>query len=260
MKSLARLLTPDPNRSRRSRTAGCNGSISCERSARPLTGRRLARWSVLNLTESLLRSRFVTAPKNDGTAATELRTWTYTYNTLGQVLTAKDPLNKTTTTVYYAATDTAVPPKYTMADVQTASNALNHVTIFNEYDKNGRLTKLTDPNGLVTTMSYHPRGWLTSRAVFNGTTTETTTYTYDNVGQLTRVTLPDGSVLNYAYDAAHRMVGLSDGAAVANGQLANLTGNKISYTLDSMGNRTGESNFDRSGVLQKTKTRVIDSS
>jgi len=220
----------------------------------------MARWSVLNLTESLLRSRFVTAPKNDGTAATELRTWTYTYNTLGQVLTAKDPLNKTTTTVYYAATDTAVPPKYTMADVQTASNALNHVTIFNEYDKNGRLTKLTDPNGLVTTMSYHPRGWLTSRAVFNGTTTETTTYTYDNVGQLTRVTLPDGSVLNYAYDAAHRMVGLSDGAAVANGQLANLTGNKISYTLDSMGNRTGESNFDRSGVLQKTKTRVIDSS
>ncbi len=69
-------------------------------------------------------------------------------------------------------------------------------------------------------------------------------------------------VLNYAYDAAHRMVGLSDGSSVANGQLANLVangGNKITYTLDNMGNRTGESKFDPSGVLQKTKTRVIDS-
>ena len=50
-----------------------------------------------------------TAPKNDGStgaAATELRSWKWTYNALGQVLTAKDPLSKTTTTVYYAATDT----------------------------------------------------------------------------------------------------------------------------------------------------------
>jgi RHS repeat-associated protein len=209
----------------------------------------------------------VTAPKNDGSAATELRTWTWTYNATGQVLTAKDPANKTTTTVYYAATDTAVPPKFTQGDAQTVTNAVGHVTTFNEYDKNGRLLKMTDANGLVTTMSYHPRGWLTSRAVNNGATTETTQYTYDNVGQLTRVTMPDGSTLNYAYDDAHRLVGMADlstGASVAgNGslrmQLANLTGNKIVYTLDAMGNRTGESNFDPTGSVQKTKTRIIDS-
>jgi RHS repeat-associated protein len=209
----------------------------------------------------------VTAPKNDGTAATELRTWTWTYNALGQVLTVKDPANKTTTTVYYPATDTNVPPKFTRGDVQTVTNTVGHVVTFNEYDKNGRLLKMTDANGLVTTMSYHPRGWLTSRAVANGTTTETTNYTYDNVGQLTRVTLPDGSTLNYAYDDAHRLVGMSDlstGTAPAgNGslrmQLANLSGNKIVYTLDNMGNRTGESNFDPTGLLAKTKTRVIDS-
>jgi YD repeat-containing protein len=101
------------------------------------------------------------------------------------VLTARDPLNRTTTTTYYAATDTAVPPKFTMGDVQTITNAAGHVTTFNEYDKNGRLLKMTDANGLVTTMTYHPRGWMTSRAVSNGTTTETTFYVYDNVGQLT---------------------------------------------------------------------------
>jgi hypothetical protein len=42
-------------------------------------------------------------------------------------------------------------------------------------------------------------------------------------------------------------------------QLANFSGNKIVYTLDNMGNRTGESNFDPAGLLVKTKTRVIDS-
>ncbi len=212
-------------------------------------------------------TKTVTAPKNDGSGTNESRVWTWTYNTLGQVLTAKDPLNNTTTTVYYAATDTAVPPKYTKGDVQTVTNMAGHVTTFNEYDKNGRLTKLTDPNGLITTMTYHPRGWLTSRAVNNGTTTETTNYTYDNVGQLTRVTLPDASTLFYAYDDAHRLVGMSDqvtGTTVAtNGclrvQLANLSGNKIVYTLDNMGNRLSESNYDPAGAVQKTKSRVIDS-
>ena len=212
-------------------------------------------------------TRKTTAPKNDGSGTTDIRTHAYTYNALGQVLTAKDALNKTTTTTaYYAATDTAVPSKFTIGDVQTVTNAAGHVITMNEYDKNGRLLKLTDANGLVTTMSYHPRGWMTSRAVFNGTVTETTNYTYDNVGQLTRVTLPDASTLFYAYDDAHRLIGMSDQAAgasvAANGALrmqsTNLAGNRITYTLDNMGNRTAESNIDPSGALRKTKTRVID--
>jgi YD repeat-containing protein len=195
-----------------------------------------------------------------------IRTWTYTYNALGQVLTAKDPLNRTTTTTYYAATDTAVPPKYTMGDVQTITNAASHVVTMNEYDKNGRLLKMTDANGLVTTMTYHPRGWMTSRAVSNGTNTETTFYVYDNVGQLTRVVLPDQSNLFYAYDDAHRLVGMSDqlinASPQGNGALivkqVNLSGNKILYTLDNMGNRIKEQHYDPSGVLQKQKQRAID--
>ncbi len=211
-------------------------------------------------------TRTVTAPRNDGSGTTEIRTWTYIYNALGQVLTARDPLNRTTTTTYYAATDTAVPPKFTMGDVQTISNAANHVVTMNEYDKNGRLLKMTDANGLVTTMTYHPRGWMTSRAVSNGTNTETTFYVYDNVGQLTRVVLPDQSNLFYAYDDAHRLVGMSDqlvGASPApNGALivkqVNLSGNKLIYTLDNMGNRIKEQHYDPSGALQKQKQRAID--
>ncbi|MGL5001831.1 MAG: hypothetical protein ACRDAM_02715, partial [Casimicrobium sp.] len=217
-------------------------------------------------------TRKVTAPKNDGSGTNEIRTWTYTYNALGQVLTAKDPLNKTTTTVYYAATDTASPPKYTMGDVQTITNAAGHVVTMNEYDRNGRVTKMTDANGLVTTMAYHPRGWLSSRTVSNGATSETTFYTYDKTGQLTRVTMPDGTNLFYAYDAAHRLVGMSDQLSGARPETttvtlnppggtsysvtiqslivnqANLAGNKIVYSLDNMGNRIKEEYFDPSNT------------
>jgi YD repeat-containing protein len=214
-----------------------------------------------------LLQKDVSAPKNDGSGTNETRSWKWTYNTLGQVLTATDPLNQTTTTAYYTATDTAVPPKWTLGDVQSVTNAAGHVTTFNAYDKNGRLLKMTDPNGLISTMSYHPRGWLTSRSVDNGSTVETTFYSYDDVGQLTRVVQPDGSSLFYAYDDAHRLVGMSEqqsGASLAaNGalriQLGNLSGNKILYTLDNMGNRTGESNYDTGGTLAKTKSRIIDS-
>jgi hypothetical protein len=40
-------------------------------------------------------------------------------------------------------------------------------------------------------------------------------------------------------------------------QLANLTGNKIVYTLDNMGNRTSESNLDPTNTVQKTKIYLL---
>jgi YD repeat-containing protein len=102
---------------------------------------------------------------------------------------------------------------------------------------------ITDPNGLVTTLTYHPRGWLTSRQVGS----ELTTYTYDGTGQLTKVTQPDGSYLQYTYDAAHRLTQINDSL-----------GNKIVYTLDAMGNRVGESAYDQSGQLARSRTRQFD--
>jgi RHS repeat-associated protein len=213
-----------------------------------------------------LTQKSIAAPKNDGSAGNETRIWIWTYNALGQMLTAKDPLNRTTTYAYAAATDTAVPPKFTKGDLQTMTNSAGHVTTYNEYDKAGRLLKMTDANGLITTMTYHPRGWLTSRSIANGTSTETTTYTYDNVGQLTKVAMPDGSTIFYAYDAAHRLVGMSEqstGAApLVNGNLiitaANLSGDRIAYTLDNMGNRVKEEHFDSTGTVQKLRSRVIN--
>jgi RHS repeat-associated protein len=80
------------------------------------------------------------------------------------------------------------------------------------------------------------------------------------------VTLPDQSTLFYAYDDAHRLVGMSDQLINAspngNGALIvkqlNLSGNRILYTLDNMGNRIKEAHYDPAGSLQKQKQRAID--
>jgi YD repeat-containing protein len=92
----------------------------------------------------------------------------------------------------------------------------------------------------VTTLVWDERQRLTSRTVGQ----ELTSYTYDGVGQLTRITLPDASFLEYVYDDAHRLTEVHD----------NL-GNKVTYTLDAMGNRTLEETRDPGGVLKATRSR-----
>jgi YD repeat-containing protein len=177
-------------------------------------------------------------------ALSRSRVWTYTYTGIGQVLTVNGPrtdVTDVTTYTYYANNDTDVGKR---GNVSTITNAASQVTSITSYDLNGRPLTISDPNGLVTTLTYAPRGWLTSRTVGS----ETTTYDYDYVGQLTKVTLPDSSYLQYTYDAAHRLTQIQD----------NL-GNKIVYTLDNMGNRTQEDVKDPSNVLARTRSRVYSS-
>lgn len=82
------------------------------------------------------------------------------------------------------------------------------ITTLSAYDAHGRPASITDANGLVTQLTYTPRGWLAARTV-GGLLTQ---FTYDNVGQLTQVTLPDNSFIGYAYDAAHRLYQITNAA------------------------------------------------
>ncbi len=102
-----------------------------------------------------LTQKSITAPKNDGSGTNITRAWNWTYGTLGRVLTATDPDNNPTTYAYYSDTD---PNLGERGQVQTITNAAGHVTQITGYDANGRPLTITDPNGLITTSAYDPRG------------------------------------------------------------------------------------------------------
>ncbi|WP_084591491.1 DUF6531 domain-containing protein, partial [Gilvimarinus agarilyticus] len=123
-------------------------------------------------------------------------------------------------------------------NMESRTNALGHFTLFSNYDANGRVGTIVDSNGLTTTYSYTPRGWLEAMSV-NG---RVTTFTYDKVGQLKLVQSPSGSVMGYEYDAAHRLIAITDGE-----------GNRLEYTLDFRGNRKQEVIKNASDTVVKQK-------
>jgi RHS repeat-associated protein len=174
-------------------------------------------------------------------AAGVSRTWTYTYNAVGQVLTADGPrtdVADVTTYTYYSCTT-----GFQCGQLHTVTNAASHVTTYGSYNAHGQPLSITDPNGIVTTLTYDARQRLKTRTVAG----EATSFDYWSTGLLKKVTQPDGSYLSYSYDAAHRLTGIADAE-----------GNRIAYTLDNMGNRTKEEMFDPSNALASTRSRVFN--
>lgn len=175
------------------------------------------------------------------TVTSESRTWMYTYNPFGRVLTVNGPRTDATdvaTTVYYTCTTGTQ-----CGQVNTITNALGHVTTYNTYNAHGQPLTITDPNGVETTLAYDARQRLTSRTVAG----EETEFEYWPTGLLKKVTMPDSSFLLYGYDAAHRLT-----------EIADSEGNSIEYTLDAIGNRTNEEVFDPSSTLTRTRTRLFN--
>src|SRR5262249_22013883 len=149
------------------------------------------------------------------------RTWAYTYDSYGRVLTEDGPrtdVSDVTTYAYYTCTSGD-----NCGQLHTVTDSLDHVTTFNTYSANGQPLTVIDENNVVTTFAYDSR----QRLVSTSKSGETTTYSYWPTGLLKRITLPDGSYVENTYDGAHRLVQMVDG-----------DGNKVSYVLDAMGNRT----------------------
>ena len=206
-----------------------------------------------------------------GNTTPDTRTWTYTYNQYGQVLSEDGPrtdVADTTTYEYWDATSfTGADPQavgHTMGDLKQVTNALGQVTNYTQYDKAGRLLAMSDANGLSTTYTYSPRGFLTSRSrslSASGAATRTTTYHYDPRGLLDEVGLPGGVVstragqagaatgrrYTFQYDDAHRLIGMRSAS-----------GETVSYTLDNAGNVTREEWKNADGSSAKLIRREFD--
>ncbi len=173
---------------------------------------------------------------------------------IGLVKTVDGPrIDVNDVTTYSYRMTSAGDLSYRAGDVWKVTNAANQVVEYLAYDGAGRVLKMQDANGVETWMSYHPRGWLLSRTVKGATVTDdaSTSFAYTPFGAIERVTQPDGAFLQYGYDQAQRMTGISDNA-----------GNSITYVLDAAGNRVRESTeeFNPRGaaVLKRLMARQYD--
>ena len=177
------------------------------------------------------------------------RTWSFSYDGFGRVLTEDGPrtdVSDVTTYTYYTCTTGA-----RCGQVNTITNAAGHVTTYDAYNAHGQPTQITDANGLVTTLAYDSRQRLTDRcagsllpACSGG---ELAHIDYWPTGLLRKAVHADGSYTEFSYDDAHRLIEIRDGA-----------NNRITYTLDAMGNRTAENTFDPNNVLKRTHARVFN--
>jgi RHS repeat-associated protein len=177
------------------------------------------------------------------------RTWQFTYNSAGQLLTRTGPADASGNVdllrlTYY--TDTT--DSHSIGDLASATNGAGEVTVVSQYSKDGVATNIRQPGGQTIRLEYGPRRQLAARVVEDSSgLAETTRYYYDDAGQLTRVVAADASAIEYVYDAAHRLTDLRDGS-----------GNSVHFTLDNMGNVIRQETRAPRGELVATAQRTFD--
>ena len=131
---------------------------------------------------------------------------------------------------------------------------MGQITNYKSYDLNGRVRRIQDANGVITDLTYTPRGWINTKTVRSDPTGNpsagdaTVTYAYTYAGAISRITQPDGDYVTYGYDSAHRLTDITD-----------TLNNHIHYTLDAAGNRITEQTYNSAGTLNENLSRQYDS-
>lgn len=179
----------------------------------------------------------------------------------GLLLTIDGPRSDvadTTSYVYYVDTDesgcaTIGGACHRPGDLTSETEGGVLTTRYLSYDKAGRLTRLKDPSGVIKDYGYNARGWLASiavRATASGqpsTNDAITTIEYDSTGTVHKMTDPDGVATTFTYDDAHRLTDVVD-----------MSGSRIHYTLDSAGQRIGETVMDSTGKVARGFSRTFN--
>jgi RHS repeat-associated protein len=175
------------------------------------------------------------------------RTTTYTYNSIGEIVTTTDPRNYTSTNLYDESNGNLI----------TNIDALGHATV-NSYDS-GMIVGTVDPLGNITTNVYDSNQNLTSTAVLSssGIILSSNTYTYDLDGNRLTSTIwrHVGSVWVAAtttniYDAQSRVVETIDPEGGSNSIAYDGAGRQI-QTTDQLG-RSTYYQYDYMGRLAQT--------
>ena len=176
----------------------------------------------------------------NGVATSKTYTTQYQYNTLGQLTQINGPrtdVSDITTLEYYANT---LDQGNNRGQLKAIVNALNQRTEFSNYDANGNVGAITDPNSVITQRTYDQRNRI--KTITNQTTGAQTQYFYDIRGNLSYIILPVpvGNRIDFTYNLANKLTAIQDSL-----------GNKIQYQYDVEGNRTHEETRDPQGTLKK---------
>lgn len=204
------------------------------------------------------------------------RTWVMAYNTQGFLRQIADPQGNTTFQAYDengnliessifspqgiktlfkgwdygdpASDPDLAPGKPARAITRNHDDTASLETLF-AYE-HGNLTRVTDPAGTQTTISYDLFNRISGReAQQTDTTTAETAYDYDRAGNLIQVTDAEGRITRFAYDDAGRRITedspdtgttryLYDDGNRLTQKIAN-DGTAVSYTYDALGRQTG---------------------
>jgi YD repeat-containing protein len=153
----------------------------------------------------------------------------YTYNENGQIETIDGPRTDINDVTIYTY-DTA-------GNLSSGTDALEHTTTYTDYDANGNVGRIVDPNGSITIYTYDGRNRKVQMTqVGAGPQGENlvTQYVYNSSGNLDYVINPMGGKADYTYDPADRLTSIimrdSGGSPIET----------ITFTYDTEGNKTGE--------------------
>jgi len=94
----------------------------------------------------------------------------------------------------------------TRGNLISIRNPLNHITKLQNYDAHGRAQTIIEPNGLTTKLTYDNLG----RKDIVDVGGLVTNYDYYTNGLVSKITQPNGSFLKYGYDDSRRLVHIQD--------------------------------------------------
>jgi RHS repeat-associated protein len=174
----------------------------------------------------------------NGVPTQKTYTTQYQYNTLGQLTQINGPrtdISDITRLEYYANTP---DQGNNQGQLEAIVNAQSQRTEFSNYDANGNVGTITDPNGVIIQRTYDERNRI--KTITNQTTGAQTQYFYDIRGNLSYIILPEVNRIDFTYNLANKLTEIKDSL-----------NNKIQYQYDVEGNRTREETKDPQGTVKK---------